>query len=113
MSPIARLRSVAMTPGRAAVLTRDASSLYVTSRTFSRGAKRISRASSRNVQVGARDKPHRLRLAVLHMLRVHRQQGSEQRRQHAPHVAEVLQNLSVKRSNATSCNSSRTPRERT
>ena len=26
-------------------------------------------------------------------------------------VAEVLQNLSVKRSNATSCNSSRTPRE--
>jgi hypothetical protein len=45
------------------------------------------------------------------MLRVHRQQGSEQRRQHAPHVAEVLQNLSVKRSNATSCNSSRTPRE--
>jgi len=29
----------------------------------------------------------------------------EQRRQHALHVAEVLQNLSVKRSNATSCDS--------
>ncbi len=35
---------------------------------FSRGAKRTSRASSRNVQVGLRDKPHRLRLAALHML---------------------------------------------
>jgi hypothetical protein len=58
-----------------------------------------------------RDKPHRLRLAVLHMLHVHRQQGSEQRRQHAPHMAEMLQKLSVKRSSATSRNSSRTPRE--
>ena len=45
------------------------------------------------------------------MLHVHRQQGSEQRRQHAPHVADVLQNLSVRGSNATSCNSPATWRE--
>jgi hypothetical protein len=38
--------------------------------------------------------------------------GSEQGRQHAPHVAEVLRNLSVKHSSATSCNISRTPEER-
>ena len=33
MSPMARLRRVAMTRGRERVLTRDASSRYVTSRT--------------------------------------------------------------------------------
>src|SRR6266851_3688938 len=49
---------------------------------------------------------------VLQMLQVCRWQRSEQRRQGAPHMAEVLQNLSVNRSNATSCHSRATPRER-
>src|ERR1017187_1408860 len=40
-----------------------------------------------------------------------RRQGSEQRRQRAPHLAEVLQKLSVKRFTATSCNGLRTPGE--
>ena len=40
------------------------SSAHSGRRVFSRGAKRTSRASSRNVQVGARDKPHRLRLKI-------------------------------------------------
>jgi len=45
------------------------------------------------------------------MLQVRGGQGSEQRRQRAPHLAEVLQKLSVKRFSTTSCNGSRTPRE--
>ena len=45
------------------------------------------------------------------MLQTGRWQGSEQRRQHALHVAEVLQNLSVNRSNVTSCHSPATPKE--
>src|ERR1039457_2793369 len=40
-----------------------------------------------------------------------RRQGSEQRRQRAPHLAEVLQKLSVKRFTATSCNGLGTPGE--
>ena len=45
------------------------------------------------------------------MLQASRWQGSEQRRQHALHVAEVLQNLSVNRSSATLHDSQATPRE--
>jgi hypothetical protein len=63
------------------------------------------------VQVGALGNLRRLLLRVLHMLQARRWQGSEQRRQRAPHVAEMLQNLSVERSSATSCNSSKTPKE--
>ena len=48
---------------------------------------------------------------VLHMLQVRRGQASEQRRQRAPHMAEVLQKLSVKRFTATSCNRPGTPGE--
>jgi hypothetical protein len=40
-----------------------------------------------------------------------RRQGSEQRRQRAPHLAEVLQKPSVKRFTATSCNGLGTPGE--
>jgi integrase len=45
------------------------------------------------------------------MLQVRGGQGSEQRRQRAPHLAEVLQKPSVKRFSTTSCNGLRTPRE--
>jgi integrase/recombinase XerC len=45
---------------------------------------------------------------VLRMLQVRGGQGSEQRRQRAPHLTEVLQKLSVKRFTATSCNGLRT-----
>jgi integrase len=48
---------------------------------------------------------------VLRMLQVRGGQGSEQRRQRAPHLTEVLQKLSVKRFTATSCNGLRTPGE--
>jgi integrase len=48
---------------------------------------------------------------VLRMLQVRGGQGSEQRRQRAPHLAEVLQKLSVKRFTATSCNGLGTPGE--
>ncbi len=45
------------------------------------------------------------------MLQVRGGQGSEQRRQRAPHLAEVLQKPSVKRFSTTSCNGLRPPRE--
>jgi hypothetical protein len=45
------------------------------------------------------------------MLQVRDGQGSEQRRQEAPHLVNVLQKLSVKRFSATSCNRSGTPIE--
>ena len=48
---------------------------------------------------------------VLRMLQVRGGQGSEQRRQRAPHLTDVLQTLSVKRFTATSCNGLRTPGE--
>jgi hypothetical protein len=46
------------------------------------------------------------------MLQVRSGQGCEQRRQQAPHLAKVLQNLSVNRSNATSHHTGCTCRER-
>lgn len=56
---------------------------------------------------------HRRRwLRVLHMLQACRVQGCEQRRQQARHLAKVLQNLSVNRSNATSHHTGCTWRER-
>src|SRR6266436_5615897 len=45
------------------------------------------------------------------MLQVRVEQASEQRRQRAPHLAKVLQKLSVKRFSATSCNRLGTPGE--
>lgn len=47
------------------------------------------------------------------MLQVCGRQGFEQRRQRAPHMAKVLQKLSVKRFSATSCNRLGTPGEAT
>jgi len=43
------------------------------------------------------------------MLQVRGGQGSEQRRQRAPHLAEVLQKPSVKRFSTTSCNGAGDP----
>src|ERR1019366_6735807 len=60
-------------------------------------------------QSGVSSSPTMVR--VLRMLQVRGGQGSEQRRQRAPHLAEVLQKLSVKRFTATSCNGLRTPGE--
>src|ERR1035441_8317433 len=60
-------------------------------------------------QSGVSSSPTMVR--VLRMLQVRGGQGSEQRRQRAPHLAEVLQKLSVKRFTATSCSGLRTPGE--
>ena len=65
------------------------------------------------MQVGAGERHHRRLQRLLHTLQPGLGQGSEQRRQHAPLLAEVLQKLSVKRFIPASRHRPRTPREPT